>query len=142
MSKELTLRIITPERVVLDTTAESVRVPAIDGSMGIFPRHAGMVAALDAGVLSYKEGGREERLFISGGFAEVRSNTVRVLTSAGEAPSEIDLERAKVAEARARERLKPRRSGLTAEEATIDIARAQASLQRAIQRLKVHGYAD
>jgi F-type H+-transporting ATPase subunit epsilon len=142
MSKELTLRIITPERVVLDTTAASVRVPATDGSMGIFPRHAGMVAALDGGVLSYKSGGREERLFISGGFAEVRSNTVRILTSAGEKPSEIDLERAKAAEERARERLKPRRTDLTAEEATIDIARAQASLLRAIQRLKVHGYAD
>ncbi len=142
MAQELTLRIITPERVVLDTTAASVRVPATDGSMGIFPRHAGMVAALDAGELCYKEGGREERLFISGGFAEVRGSTVRILTSAGEAPSEIDAERAKAAEQRARERLKPHKTGLSAEEATLDIARANFALRRAIQRLKVHGYAD
>ncbi|MCB9915469.1 MAG: F0F1 ATP synthase subunit epsilon [Planctomycetes bacterium] len=142
MVKELTLRIITPERVVLDTTAESVRVPATDGSMGIFPRHAGMVAALDAGELIYQEGGRERRLFVAGGFAEVRHDTIRVLTSAGEKPGEIDVERARAAEERARERLKPHRTGLTAEEATIDIARANAALRRAILRLKVHGYAN
>lgn len=139
---ELTLRIITPERVVLDTTAASVRVPATDGSMGIFPRHAGMVAALDTGELVYKESGREERLFISGGFAEVRGGTIRVLTAAGERPSEIDVERARAAEERARERLKPRRTDMTAEEATVDLARASAALRRAIMRLKVHGYAD
>ena len=44
----LTLRIITPEEVVLDETVDSVSVTATDGSMGIHPRHAGMVAALDA----------------------------------------------------------------------------------------------
>ena len=47
----LTLRIITPERVVLDEAVDSVRVPASDGSMGVFPKHAGMVTALDAGEL-------------------------------------------------------------------------------------------
>ena len=34
------------------------------------------------------------------------------------------------------------RTDLTAEEATIDIARANAALQRAIRRLRVHGYAN
>jgi len=139
MASELTLRVITPEKVVIDTTATSVRVTATDGSMGIFPRHAPMVAALDAGPLSFTANGREHMLFVAGGFAEVRGNTLRILTAAGEDPSEIDVERARSAEERARERLKPARTGMTAAEAKIDIARANAALRRAIMRLKVHG---
>jgi F-type H+-transporting ATPase subunit epsilon len=140
MAEELTLRIITPERTVVDTPASSVRVPATDGSMGIFPRHAAMVAALDAGELVYTKGGREERLFVAGGFAEVRQNTLRILTPAGEKPEEIDLERARAAEERARERLKPRRTDLSAQAPEVDLLRANAALRRALMRLKVYGY--
>ncbi len=132
----LTLRIITPERVVLDEAVDSVRVPASDGSMGIFPKHAGMVSALDAGELRYSAGGSEQTLFVSGGFAEVRDDTVRVLTSAGEAPSDIDEERAKEAERRARERLAMSREVVQRD--AVDMARARASLQRAMARIKMH----
>ena len=139
MSQELTLRIITPEKVVLDTTVASVRVPATDGSMGIFPRHARMVAALGAGELFYKVGGQETELFISDGFAEVRDNTVRVLTSAGEKPEEIDPERAKAAEERARERLRAAAHRETQDD-LIDMVRAEAALRRALMRLQVRSH--
>ena len=131
----LTLRIITPERVVLDEAVDNVRVPASDGSMGIFPKHAGMVTALDAGELRYTAGGTEQTLFVSGGFAEVRDDTVRVLTSAGESPGDIDEDRAKEAERRARERLDTSRG--SAQYDALDVARARASLQRAIARIKM-----
>lgn len=134
MASDLTLRVITPERVLLDTTASSVKVPATDGLMGILPRHAAMVAALETGVLTYKEGGQDVELFVSGGFAEVRQNTVRILTSVGERPEEIDVERAKAAVERARTRLAPDKR---AAEETLDIARANAALRRALFRLQV-----
>jgi F-type H+-transporting ATPase subunit epsilon len=137
---ELTLRVITPEKVLVDTSASSVRVPATDGSMGIFPRHAGMVVALEPGLLVYKVGNESHELFVAGGFAEVRKNTLRILTPAGEPPAAIDVERARAAEERARARLKPARTGMTAAEAEIDLARADAALRRALMRLKVHGY--
>ena len=140
MADTITLRVITPETIVLDTTAESVKVPAVDGLMGILPKHAPMVAALGAGAMSYVSGGKEHQLFVSTGFAEVRDNTLRILTPAGEEPQEIDLERARQAEARARERLKPRRTGMTAEEAEVDLVRAQTSLRRALMRQKIYGY--
>ncbi len=140
MADELTLRVITPEKVLVDTGASSVRVPATDGSMGIFPRHAGMVAALAPGQLTYKAGGETHELFVAGGFAEGRDNTLRILTPAGEEPEAIDVERAKEAERRARERLKPSRTDVTAAEARIDLARADAALRRALMRQKVYGY--
>ena len=133
MASELTLRVITPERIVTDTTASSVRVPALDGDMGVFPRHAAMVATLKPGVLRYKEAGIETVMFVAGGFAEVRDNTVRVLTSAGEPPEDIDAERAQAAKDRARHRLTGSR--VTDRGEPIDMIRAESALQRAVQRL-------
>jgi len=130
---ELTLRVITPERIVSDTTAASVRIPALDGDMGIFPRHAAMVATLKPGILRYKEGGMETTMFVAGGFAEVRDNTVRVLTSAGERPEDIDAERAKAARDRARKLLAGSR--VTEKGEPIDMIRAERALQRAVMRL-------
>ena len=133
MAAELTLRVITPDRIALDTTADAVVFPAVDGLMGVLPMHAAMVAAVDAGMLTYTSGGKEQTLFISGGFAEVRDDTVRFVTQAGELASEIDEQRAREAEARARERLEQARSGQT----DIDTLRAEAALRRALMRLQV-----
>jgi len=133
---KLTLRVITPDRIVLDTPAESVRVPALDGSMGFLPRHAPLVAALDLGTLSWREGGKEQTLFVSGGFVEVKQDTVRVVSEAGERPQDIDVERARAAEKRARERLD---QGRGKADAQIDILRAELALQRALARLRTAG---
>jgi F-type H+-transporting ATPase subunit epsilon len=137
MADALTLRVITPERIALDQSVSSVRIPGVDGSIGILPRHAPMVAALDVGLMHYRTGGREDVLFVSGGFAEVRDNTVRIVSQAGEKPEEIDEERAREAEARARERLSQTR---VLEGEPIDLLRAEAALKRALLRLQTHEY--
>lgn len=129
-AEALTLRVITPDSIVLDTPASSVRIPGVDGQIGILPRHAAMVAALDTGVLRYRHGGSEHFLFVSDGFAEVRDNTLRLVCEAGDVAEEIDVERAKAAEKRARERLEHH-------EGSVDVLRAQAALQRALLRLQV-----
>ncbi len=126
MAANFTLRVITPDRIALDTTVDSIKVPALDGSMGILPRHAAMVAALDAGEVGFLSGGREESLFVSGGFAEVRGATVRIVADAAERPSDIDVDRAEQAAERAKERLRVSKG--------IDVMRANAALRRALQR--------
>ena len=134
MAGTLTLRVITPDRIALDTQVQSVRIPGADGSLGILPRHAPMVAALDTGLLHYRIDGKEQLLFVSGGFAEVRGANLRVVTEAGEKPEEIDEARAQEAEKRARARLAREAGG-----DPIDSARAEAALQRAIWRLRAAG---
>lgn len=132
---QLTLRIITPERIALDEPVVSVRLPGVDGSIGVLPRHAPMIAALDFGVLSYtRPGGTEGRIFVSGGFAEVRGDTLRVISRAGEKPEEIDESRAREAEKRARERLAQRGNAATLSE--VDFLRAESALRRALMRLR------
>ena len=134
MPGSLTLRVITPERIVLDQVVDAVVVPATDGLTGILPRHARMVVALDAGDMKYLQGGREQHLFVSGGFAEVARDTVRVMTEASERPTEIDVDRAHRAAERARERLRERQIGPGE---AYDHLRAEAALRRALVRMRL-----
>lgn len=136
MAGEIELTVVTPERTVLkQVSTGAVILPVVDGSMGILPRHAPMVAALRIGVLKYRTGGHYEPVAISGGFAEVTGDRVTVLAEAAERASEIDVLRARAALERAEARLRQR-------SADIDEARARAALQRAVVRLRVAGAAQ
>jgi len=131
---EMTLRVITPDNILIDETVTSVRLPGIDGFMGVLPRHAHMIAALDLGPLDYKDQhGVGHAVFVGGGFAEVSDNTVRVVAPVGETAADIDEDRAAEAEKRARERLD---SGISVGHADVDTLRAQLALRKAMMRLR------
>ncbi len=130
MANPITLRVITPDAVALDETVDGVVLPGLDGQLGILARHATMVTALDMGELRYTKNGSEASMFVAGGFAEVRDNTLRVVTEAGEDALAIDSARATAAEERAQKRL---REG----DEEIDQVRAEASLRRAVKRLTI-----
>ncbi|MBL8862381.1 MAG: ATP synthase F1 subunit epsilon [Planctomycetes bacterium] len=133
----LTLRVITPDRIVLDEIVESVRLDGLDGSLGVLPRHAPMIAALDVGLVRYSGAQGARTLFCAGGFAEVHGDTLRVVTQASERPEDIDEARARDAEQRARERL---RTGVEPSGEPLDVPRARAALKRALFRLQAKGY--
>ena len=88
----LKLEIVTPEKRVVDETVDSVTVPTLSGEAGILPNHAPLISALKPGILSFSNKGNTERLAVAGGFVEVSSDKVSVLTDVAETASEIDLE--------------------------------------------------
>ena len=133
---ELELRVIAPERVVLETRVESLQALGLDGWVGVLPRHAPMLLALDVGLLRFVEEGVRRSIFVSGGFLEVRDDRVRVVTEASELAAEIDVERAEAAAERARERIRQARDGRAPD---VDLTRAESALQRAFWRLRAHG---
>ena len=153
MAGSLTLRVITPDRIVLDQVVDTAVFPAVDGLVGVLPRHVQMVAALGPGELRYGASGgtgRSEHCFVSGGFAEVHDDTLRIITEASELPSEIDVVRAdqvmgipytwidvvraEAAAERARDRIEARPGD---ESGPLDVLRARASLRRALGRIKL-----
>ena len=79
--KKLQCVIVTPERAVLDEPADMVILPMIDGELGVQPRRAPLVGRLGNGELRIKNGADTKRLRIEGGFAQVRSDVVTVLTT-------------------------------------------------------------
>jgi F-type H+-transporting ATPase subunit epsilon len=88
----LKLEIVTPEKRVVDETVDSVTVPTLSGEAGILPNHAPLISALKPGILSFTNKGTTERLAVAGGFVEVSSDTVSVLTDLAETASDIDVD--------------------------------------------------
>ncbi|NOT48130.1 MAG: ATP synthase F1 subunit epsilon [Acidobacteria bacterium] len=91
----LKLEIVTPEKRVVDETVESVTVPTLSGEAGILPNHAPLISALKPGILSFSNKGATERLAVAGGFVEVSSDTVSVMTDLAENASDVNLEAAR-----------------------------------------------
>lgn len=90
------LEIVTPEKKALSETVDMVTIPTVSGEIGILPSHAPLISAIQAGILSYTKGGATNRLVVSGGFVEVGTNTVSVLTDVAESANEINLETARL----------------------------------------------
>lgn len=130
MTGQLKLEIATPERLVVSETVEDVILPSVEGSMGVLPGHAPLLARLESGQVSYHHGGKPQHLAVSGGYAEVLRESVTVLADTCELAEEIDVERATRAKERAEKRLSGDLSG-------VDVRRAEAALKRAISRLGV-----
>jgi F-type H+-transporting ATPase subunit epsilon len=130
MASELHLRIVTPDRVIVDRKVAAVTFQGIDGKYGILPHHAPLLTAIaKAGSMEITEtNGSKIPLFVSDGFAQMHDNVLTLVCEAGEMAHEIDLERVKAAEARAREKL----SHL--DRASQEFLAAEASLRKAMMR--------
>lgn len=106
MTQFLSLEIVTPEKVILETETEYVTVPGFMGELGILPDHISLLTNLKSGVLKYKSNQNEKKVAIHYGYAEVCSNKVTVLTDIAELSEDIDLNRAKQAQQKKEEILK------------------------------------
>jgi len=126
------LEIVTPEKKVVDTSAEEVQIPGKNGYLGVLPGHAPLITELAVGEITYRENAIEQRLAVAWGFAEVLPNKVTILAETAERPGEIDAARARKAKERAEERL-------TSGDPNVDVERALDSLHRAEARLDVAG---
>jgi F-type H+-transporting ATPase subunit epsilon len=130
-SPPLTLSIVSPEETLLETTVSKVQFPGTNGLMGVLPRHAQLVSTTDSGMLrAVANTGENIEILIHDGFADVTGNSVVVLTRSAEKVDDIDLERARSSADRAKKRLESKK------DSTIDVARANASLRRALMREK------
>jgi len=130
MAAELHLRIVTPDRTIIDRKVSAVTFQGVDGRYGILPHHAPLMTSIaHAGVVGITElDGRKAEIFASDGFAQMQNNVLLLVCEAGEFAHEIDLERVKAAEARAREKL----AGL--DRLSAEFVAAEASLRKALLR--------
>lgn len=77
----LRMRVLAPDRVVLDENVRSFVAPAWDGRVGVYPRHAPLLAVLDEGRLAFtSESGEERELRIDGGVLKVAVGEATALT--------------------------------------------------------------
>lgn len=72
----LKLKIVSPEKILYEGEATSVKVPGVLGGMEILQNHAPLISALTAGKVEYANAEGTEQIQVAGGFVEVLRNNV------------------------------------------------------------------
>lgn len=129
MADTFTLEVITAERLVLEEEINSLIVPGSQGYLGVYAKHAPLIAELVPGVVTYTQHGEKKKMAVSGGFLEVFRDKATILADTAELQEEIDIARAKRAMERAKRRLRQH-------EPSINVIRAELAIKRALARIR------
>lgn len=87
---QLHLKIVTPEKLLIDEEVSQVNVSTEQGEIGILPHHANLMAKLEPGELVIKKNGKEESMVIGDGFLQVSDNVLTVMTDLATYATDID----------------------------------------------------
>jgi len=132
--KRLKLKIVTPERIVLEEDVDSVTLPTTEGEITVLPGHVSLISALKSGDVVAIRGGEHIPFAVVGGFIEVKQNDaggeVAVLADFAEHVSEISDEAIVKAKARAEELSKIK-------EKVADFEHFESELERSLTMVKI-----
>ena len=126
----LTLEIITPEKVVYKDDVDEVVAPTINGEIAILPSHVDLLTQVSPGELIVKKGSSQQYLAITGGFLEVSDNKISILADYAIKAQDIEVARAQEAKRRAEKLMEEKTS-------ENDLKIAQGEMIKAILELKV-----
>ena len=133
MAGNIRLEVVTPQKEVVNEEAQIIVAQGELGQFVVLIGHTPFMTSLKTGTLRYTDGqGQEHFVFVSGGFAEALPSKVTVLAESAERRRDIDVERARSAQARAEKRL-------DAQDKDLDYERGKAALDRAMYRVMLAG---
>ena len=137
MTNTIHVDIVSAEGQIYAGDASMVFAPAVEGEIGIAPRHAPLLTNLKPGEVRVQAPGEPEELsfFIGGGALEVQPNQVTVLADTAIRARDLDEAAAHEARRRAQDAMQERTDKIEIAEAQAELARAAAQL-RAIERLR------
>ena len=87
--------LVSPEKIAFSGEVDQVDIPGAEGDFGVLANHAPLVATLRPGVMTVIVGGKQEKIIVLGGLAEVSAKGLTVLADV--ATSVEDLDRAALA---------------------------------------------
>jgi len=136
MSKQLKLKIVTPEKLILEEQVDQVTVPTTEGELTILPNHIAMIAGLSSGDIVAHSSGEEIPMAVSGGFVEVKQidgeTEVAILADFAEHIVDITEEAIKKAQLRAEELKKQAEN-----KEVVDFEHFESELERTLTRIKI-----
>ena len=137
MVKQIKLKIITPERLVLEELVDQVSLPTTLGEITVLPNHIPLITGLASGDVVAYINGEEAPMAVVGGFVEVKQGEdgqteVAVLADFAEHVSEISDEKIAQAITRAEE-LKQ----LMEDKEHVNFEHFEAELERSLTRVKI-----
>ena len=125
----MSIRVLTPDRVICSTKAEEVILPGLTGQVGILDGHASLITALDTGLLRIKLAEKWTPIILSGGLAEIASNQVTILVTDVEELSSIELDEATKALENATLAIENAETSKSRLDASIQLKKATARLE-------------
>ncbi len=131
----ITVRVITPDKIVWDEEAQEVILPSTTGQLGVLTGHAPLLTALNIGVVRVRPGKDWKNIAVMGGFAEVENNEVKILVNGAELGEVIDKEAAQQEWNQAQSRLDEATRGGDRRE----LIQAQQNWRRARARFQAAG---
>lgn len=106
MASEFNLNVVSAERKIFDGQVTSVRVSGVEGELGIYAGHTPLLTAIKPGMVKFTfSDGKEELIYVSGGFLEVQPTIVTVLADTAIRGEELDEQRILAAKRKAEEGL-------------------------------------
>ncbi len=123
------LKIVTPERMVFDSDADSIVARTVSGDVCILARHTEYITPLAIGQIKVKVDGTSRLASCSGGMLVVTGGEATVIADTFEWQDEIDVERAQRAKEKAEERM-------SSHETEYEFKLAELKLKRAINRIR------
>lgn len=126
MADNMKLKVVAPERIFYEGEASFLEFTTTEGNMGVYPNHIPLTAIIAPGVLRIHENGQVKEAALLSGFIQILQEEVTILAESVEWPDEIDANRAKEAEIRAKRRIE--------EGSGVDMNRAELALKRALIR--------
>jgi F-type H+-transporting ATPase subunit epsilon len=134
MSKNLSVKIVTPEEVVISDDYIKATFPTLNGEISILANHIPLVSLIKAGEIKLETAsGRLTNLSVSSGILEVRPNSqIVILADTAERAEHINIEKAEEARQRVQKLLEEKSHARE-----VDYARLQAVLEKEMARIKV-----
>lgn len=126
MADNMKLKVVAPERIFYEGEASFLEFTTTEGNMGVYPNHIPLTAIIAPGVLRIHESGEVKEAALLSGFIQILQEEVTILAESVEWPDEIDANRAKEAEIRAKRRIE--------DGSGVDMNRAELALKRALIR--------
>ena len=128
MATQFELNIVSAEQKIFTGQVVSVRVTGVDGELGVYAGHVPLLTSIKPGMVkSTLEDGKEEFIYVSGGFLEVQPTIVTVLADVAIRGEELDQQRILAAKRKAEEKL-----------SNSNNADLSAKLSREIAKLRVY----
>jgi F-type H+-transporting ATPase subunit epsilon len=82
--------LVSPERIMFSAEVEQVDIPGAEGDFGVLAGHAPLVAQLRPGLVTVFVGGKQEKIVVHGGIAEVSAKGLTVLADVASSLAELD----------------------------------------------------
>ena len=130
MANTFHVSMVSADRQLYSGKAERLVATAERGELGILAGHAPFLSILKAGQVRLTlPDGKEEVIYISGGFIEVQQGQTIILANDAERAEQLDEERVREARRRAEEKMRDKTS------TKLELARAQAELAQTMAQL-------